>query len=326
MQFKQPLIRLPVRFCADTLVEQVNALPRSAWVPHPQGLAGNDAVRLVSPNGQATDLWGGVMAPTEYLNACPYIMEVMAELGAVWGRSRLMGLAAGATVPGHIDSHYYWRTHVRIHVPVITNPEVKFTVGGQTVHMEPGECWTFDSFQRHEVVNGGSEHRVHLVLDTVGGGHLWDLIEQAQSDAQPPARLVEPGAGTGGPLQFERINSPKVMSPWEMKCHVRFLADEAQPHPRLEAVLARLDRLIFEWGALWASSGPADEAVPAYRKLLAEVARDLAPLGGDGILLKNTLPLYHVLGRLVFEVAIAPVQAVTPPAQSGLVTTRRLAS
>jgi Rieske Fe-S protein len=25
-------------------------------------------------------------------------------------------------VPQHVDIHYYWRTHIRIHVPVITNP------------------------------------------------------------------------------------------------------------------------------------------------------------------------------------------------------------
>ena len=327
MHFKQPLVRLPVRFCADTLVDEVKALPPSAWVPHPNKLPGNDAVRLISPNGQPTDLWGGVMAPTEYLRACPYIMEIMAGIGATWGRSRLMGLAAGATVPPHIDSHYYWRTHVRIHIPVITNPKVKFTVGGETVHMAPGECWTFDSFQRHEVVNGGSEHRVHLVLDTIGGGRLWELMEQAQSGKPPAPILVERGQGSGGPLLFERINSPKVMSPWEMRCHVRFLADEAQPHPRLEPVLQRLDQLTFEWGALWAHYGPADDGVSDYRKLLAKVGMDLAALGGEGILLKNTLPLYHVLGRLVFEVAISPEPIqVMPPAGTGMATARRLAS
>ncbi len=90
--------------------------------------------------------------------------------------------------------------------------------------------------------------------------------------------------------------------------------------------MERLDRLIFEWGALWAHYGPADEGVPHYRKLLAELGGDLSGLGGDSILLKNTLPLYHVLGRLVFEVAVAPVQAAAPPARPGFEAARRLAS
>ena len=42
----------------------------------------------------------------------------MAELNCTWGRSRLMGLEPGAVVPKHVDVHYYWRTHLRIHVPV----------------------------------------------------------------------------------------------------------------------------------------------------------------------------------------------------------------
>ena len=78
-----------------------------------------------------------------------------------------MGLGPGAEVPEHVDSHYHWRTHLRIHVPIITSPKVEFTCGGETVHMAQGECWLFDSFRWHEVHNRGTERRVHLVLDTV---------------------------------------------------------------------------------------------------------------------------------------------------------------
>ena len=79
----------------------------------------------------------------------------MQELGGVWGRSRLMGLGPGAVVPIHVDIHYYWRTHVRIHIPVVTNPGVRFFCGGQNVHMAAGEAWVFDSFQTHEVAQRG---------------------------------------------------------------------------------------------------------------------------------------------------------------------------
>lgn len=309
--FKDPLVRLPIRFSADALAAEVRALPRSAWVAHPTGFPGNNAVRLITPGGRPTDNYEGIMAPTEHLLASPYIMEIMSELGGVWGRSRLMGLAPGAEVPPHIDSHYYWRTHLRIHIPVITNPGVEFTCGGETVHMAPGECWVFDSFRRHEVHNRGSEHRVHLVLDTVGGSRLWDLVEAAQGKGAVEPRLLEPGGGPKEPLKFEHVNAPKVMSPWEIRCHVRLLADEAVPHPLLEPVLRRLDRFIYEWGALWAEYGERTEGVPHYRRLLAATGRDLGTLGGGEVLLKNELPLYHVLGRLVFEAAVA-----APPAPS----------
>src|SRR5919112_4063897 len=121
MRLQNPLIRLPVDFCSESLAAEVNALPESAWTPHPNGFPGNEAVRLVTPGGRDNDGLQGAMAPTPYLLACSYIMEIMAELGAVWGRSRLMGLGPGAKVPAHVDINYYWRTHVRIHIPITTN-------------------------------------------------------------------------------------------------------------------------------------------------------------------------------------------------------------
>ena len=321
MRFTRPLLRLPVRFDADTLANEVSVLPRSAWVPHPTGFQGNDAVRLITPGGMPTDALEGEMAPTEHLRACAYMMEIMSELGGTWGRSRLMGLAAGAEVPAHCDSHYYWRTHLRIHISVITNPAVAFTCGGQTVHIAAGECCGFGSFQRHEVHNRGDAHRVHLVLDTVGGGRLWNLMEEAQDDPAAEPRLFSPGDGSGSPLRYERVNSPKIMSPWELKCHLAFLSGEAQAHPRLDNVLKRLDKFADEWGALWAAHADSPEGVPAFRQLLTETGKDLAGLRGQDILLKNDLSLYHVLGRLVFEVAIAPVQEPPRPA-TGFVSAR----
>ena len=325
MRFTRPLVRLPIRFSADALAGEVSSLPSSAWVAHPNAFPGNNAVRLITPGGMPTDALEGSMAPTEHLLACPYIMEIMSELAGTWGRSRLMGLAPGAEVPAHVDSHYYWRTHLRIHIPVITNPGVEFTCGDETVHMAPGECWIFDSFQRHEVHNRGNAHRVHLVLDTIGAKRLWELTEEAQSESPPEPRLFNPGDGGGAPLLFERVNSPKVMSPWELRCHLRFLEEEAKPHPRLDQLLHLLDRFAHEWAGLWAAYSDSPEGVTAFQQLLAKTGRDLAQFEGQDILLKNELPLYHVLGRLVFEVAIAPVQKAPLPA-SDLVSTRARAA
>lgn len=327
MRFNRPLLRLPICFDADALAKEVTRLPRSAWVPHPNAFPGNDAVRLITPGGMHTDTLEGAMEPTEHLRACAYMLELMSELGGTWGRSRLMGLAAGAEVPPHVDSHYYWRTHLRIHIPVITNPGVAFTCGGQTVHMAPGECWVFDSFQPHEVHNRGDAHRVHLVLDTVGGTRLWDLIEAAQSDETTEPRLFSPEDGSGEPLRFECVNSPSVMSPWELRCHLAFIAEEAAPHPVLGDVLRRLDKFAYEWGALWAAFADSPQGVPAFRRLMGELGRDLARINGKDVRLKNGLTLYHVLGRLVVEVAIGPVRDAPLQAAGGSVTARpRLAS
>lgn len=326
MRLTEPLLQLPIRFDAEALAAEVRALPASAWDPHPTGFVGNEAVRLVTPGGEPTDAIAGPMAPTPHLLRSPYMMEVMAELGGVWGRSRLMGLAPGAEVPAHVDAHYYWRTHMRIHIPVITNPGVRFTCGDASVQMAAGECWVFDSFQWHDVQNQGSERRVHLVLDTVGGEGFWELLEAAQSGAPATPRQSVPGRRSGEALAFEQVNAPQVMSPWEIRCHVAFLAEQALPDPLLAPVLRRIDKFVDAWAAAWARFGAGNEGVATYGHLIGSLRRDLNALGGARLNLRNELALYMVLDQLVLQMALAPREAEPFRAAAVEVGERRLAS
>lgn len=303
MRLDRPFLKLPVQFDAEALAAEVSALPASAWVPHPTGFKGNEAVRLITPGGRETDDLGGEMAPTDHLLASRYMMQIMGDMGLVWGRSRLMGLGPGREVPRHVDSHYYWRTHWRIHIPVITNPDVSFTCGGETVHMAPGECWLFDSFRWHRVINGGDQQRIHLVLDTVGGHRLRELMEAARSGSS--TEFYAPG-GTLKPLSFERMNVPEIMSPWELRAHLQFLQQEASPHPLLAPVMKRLDDFADDWAAAWAQFGTGVDGVPTYVSLLDAVKFDLDKTGGSDIVLKNRLSLFVALDDIVFLNLIGP--------------------
>jgi hypothetical protein len=246
------------------------------------------------------------MAPTESLRQCPYIMDLMAELGCVWGRSRLMALAAGADVPIHIDVHYHWRTHRRLHIPVITNPGVLFTCNNETVHMEAGDCWLFDSFSLHKVQNKGSERRVHLVLDTVGGQILWDLVEAASKVDPREVGIWEGKAEGRQPLAFEQFNRPKVMSPWEMKQHIDYVLDHAPPEARGGQLAKRLDRFVTGWHAAWSQYGPSDDGLPTYHSLIQQMRNELASLNAQQIKLQNEQGLGFVLEALVLWNAVAP--------------------
>jgi hypothetical protein len=302
MRLKHPFVKLPVRFSAERLEAEIRALPASAWLPHPQGFAGNEAVPLVSPNGEMTNGFEGPMGPTEALRACPYIMEIMREIGAVWGRSRLMGLAAGADVPSHVDLRYYWRTHMRLHIPVITNPDVEFTCGDETVHMAAGECWIPDTFRRHTVRNGGPDQRIHLVLDTVGGEHLWDLIEAAETGAS----LAPTFAGKPAELAFEKLNSVSIMSPYELRYHLDHLVEHLVDHPGVPVLVKRLEKFIAGWTAEWARFGPDPEGLPAYLALIDRTHRDIAPMSGTSIFLDNGQPFLLFFERFVLANAISP--------------------
>ena len=315
MKLGAPLIKLPRRYCSATLEKEAAALPHSAWLPHPGRIPGNDAVPLITPAGQVSNGFAGPMAPTDALRQCPYIMEILADLGAVWGRSRLMGLAPGAIVPEHVDVGYYWRTHIRIHIPIVTNPKVAFSCHKETVHMAPGECWLFDSFCMHNVRNDGDAKRVHLVLDTVGGEKLWAMIADAKRfgrDGQPPVSVAPGSVGTAA-LAYEQVNLPTIMSVWEIRCHIDFLLQQCAAAPAREAIAARLEQFANAWGALWAQYGTNVTGLTAYRHLIEQVQRDLQRLEAQRILLAgNDVPLDRALAELIFMIAApgnAPVAA-----------------
>ena len=311
MRIGRPLLKLPIRFCGETLAREVRALPSEAWMSHPQKFDGNIAVPLVSPGGEMVHRTFGPMGPTEWLRRCPYVLEIMQALESTWGRSRFMGLEPGADVPPHVDIHYYWRTHLRIHIPVITNPAVAFTCDDETIHMAAGDCWILDSFYRHSVTNRGDETRVHLVLDTVGSGRLWDLIEAGhRSDSE--AHLVEPGETTVRSLDFEQINMPLVMSPWEMKAHVSYIVDWTDPQPRLDAVVKLLDRFIMSWSSTWARHGDSEGGLPDYLDHLTQIREQLAEHEQADIPLRNGKMLLKSVDRFILANAVAPhvVQAM----------------
>ena len=305
MRIERPLLKLPVRFCGATLAREVNALPPEAWMAHPQRYDGNSSVPLVSPDGALIHRTYGPMVPTEWLRRCPYILEIMQALDSTWGRSRLMGLEAGADVPDHVDIHYYWRTHLRIHIPVITNTGVGFACDGETIHMAAGDCYILDSFYRHSVANRGSETRVHLVLDTVGSGRLWDLIAAANEDSAE-AIFIKPGDTPVHSLDFEQVNAPLVMSPWEMKTHVAYVTDWTEAQPGLDEILSILDRFVMAWSGTWARHAVSDPGLPFYLKHLNDVRAQLSSLEGAQVTMRNGWPLLASVEQFILNNAIAP--------------------
>ena len=304
MELVKPLVQLPIRFCAETLAAETAALPPEAWVAHPTNFEGNDAALLVTPGGRIEQGFAGPMGATVYLERSPYIRQIMETIGATWGRSRLMRLAPGAEVTRHVDIHYYWRTHWRLHIPVVTAPEVLFNCGDMTVHMAPGACWVFDSFIRHDVQNQGDVWRVHLVLDTVGGGQLWELLAHAQGPNPPEPVFIAPDGNDRHIPLLERHNVPQVMSHWEVRCHVADFLSHCEPSPALASVTARLDEFVDHWTAAWTAYGDMPETAEAYLSLIHHARNDLQRLGADTIQLRNGLSLFSCLREVLFRVAV----------------------
>jgi len=75
-------------------------------------------------------------------------------------------LPAGAKIEPHVDQGRWFRLAHRIHVPLVTNPDVEFRVGGDCVSMKVGKAYEIDNANKiHAVANNGATDRVHLVVD-----------------------------------------------------------------------------------------------------------------------------------------------------------------
>jgi hypothetical protein len=308
MKLQVPFVQLPLHFDAPRLLAEIEQLGEDAWRPHPQGYAGNSALPLIAVDGDpGSDSISGPMRPTPHLHACPYLRQVLASIGAVWGRSRLMRLNGFAEVPAHADLAYYWRERVRVHVPIQTQPSVRFICGEGEVNMAAGECWIFDTWRNHRVINADNHQRIHLVADTVGGEDFWNLASGGRIPGRPlptwQARLVEPDLAANTELVFESFNLPTVMSPWEMRDHLNFLISESQPHPQLAEIQHHAAQLSAAWLGLWARYGSERAGWPEYRVILDRFAHEAKRLG-QSILLRNGSPFLMALAPMVLRAAL----------------------
>ncbi|TDT17552.1 uncharacterized protein (TIGR03032 family) [Ilumatobacter fluminis] len=272
MQLTRPFIRLPYQFDAERLRADVDALPDEAWRGHPTGHVGNSAVLLVSTGGDPTDdTIGGVQAPTPWLDQSPYLAQVVAAFGVPVGRTRLMRIDAGGEATPHFDAHLYWKDRVRIHVPIITTPDVTFVSGSASTHMAAGESWVFDTLAIHNVVNPGEQSRVHLVVDTVGTPQLW---EQIRSGADPIEVPFDPSRR---PVVLpEQTNLPDVMPPGQQQAIAEDLFELLPDGDAAASLRSACTGFLDAWKTLWALHGPSPHAA-GYRR---EVDRFATELGG----------------------------------------------
>lgn len=311
MKLHTRFLQLPIKFDASILAAEVALIEPSAWRPHPAGYEGNDYLPLIAAYGDAANEgFQGPMRPTLHLsNARPYLQDVLGSLGAVLGRTRLMRLSGHAEVTEHVDANYYWRERMRVHVPIVTQPTVRFHCADQVVHMAAGECWVFDTWSLHRVINDESRARIHLVVDTVGGDSMLRLLSasrapNAQANGWAPQMIAPSNAPSA--LEFETVNTPSVMCPWELREHINFLLAETAPNQPMMADVARVSGIfLHRWRALWAAFGDADAGKPRYRALLNQYVNDLRAARAQDLLLVNEVDFNEAFSGMILGSALS---------------------
>jgi hypothetical protein len=311
VRLPKPFYRLPVRFDVDRLRAEVAALPPEAWSPHPNGEAGNDAVRLISVDGGDHEEVSGVMRMTPHLERSPYLRQVLASFGVVWSRSRLLRLAPGAVVPVHADIHYHWFYRVRMHVPIVTLPAVQFTCDGERVHMGAGEAWLFDNWRLHQVENPTQAERIHLVADTSGSGSFWELAAQSDKAGDRIHYVGFDPARSASPLTERAFGRP-VMPPAEMdllildmRSELVLEIDAPEQRPRLARYHALLLGFGRDWRQLYSLHGEEPEGWQQFDKL-RNVVREQSRLFGLGLALRtNRVTAHRVLEARILRACLS---------------------
>ena len=319
MKLPNEFYRLPVRFDAQRLRDEVLQFKSSEWQQHPTGYAGNSAIRLITVGGGENDDVAGAMEVTANLRRCLYLQQVLAQFGVAWSRSRLMKLGPRSIVPEHSDVNYHWFHRVRIHIPIVTFPEVRFYCGQRAVHMAAGEAWIFDNWRRHRVENPTAHERIHLVADTTGNARFWDLVRRGQSDrfesagpaGSTPLIAFQPGQSVS--LLTERHNTPIIMPPSEVESLLLDLRNDLALHEdtpdawrSATEFQSLLDSFCQDWRQLWSLFAGDIEGWPHYRALCEQMDRRVQQIPVPVYTLSNQVPVRAVLNARVLRYAVNP--------------------
>jgi len=312
MKLAKPFYRLPLHFDTRRLREETATLPPSAWAKHPKDFEGNSSIRLISAGGGENDYFNGMMLPTPHLMQSPYIRQVLASFGVVWSRSRLMKLAPFAGVRQHADVHHHWFDRVRVHIPIITHPDVRFYCESESVHMAEGEAWIFDNWRLHRVENPIDAERVHLVADTSGNAAFWRLV--ARGELPSPAQSEHSYDAAHDPeLLTERTGLRPVMQPAEVDLLLLDLQTElaAPPDAVAQEQLAHfcglLDAFRRDWRHLYQLFGESQSALPQYTKLRDDFRRAAKERSQFLTMRTNKVAAHSVLeGRVLASMLVQP--------------------
>ena len=177
-------LRLPPVFDLERLRADLDTALGSHWQAHYNDRAYRGSwtsIALRSASGAAYDIQAREDADfrdTGLLDCCPYFREVLDSFECGKKAVRLMALAAGAEITPHRDRGGSIEDGLaRLHIPIVTDPAVVFTLDGEDLHFSACATWYMNANCLHAVRNGSARERVHLVLDCVPNDRLLALFE-----------------------------------------------------------------------------------------------------------------------------------------------------
>jgi hypothetical protein len=190
-------LRFPFSFDPGLLARDLAALADVAWYNHVAKLNYDgrwDVIALRASAGEThpsrmivAPPGATVFADTPHLARCSYFQEVLASFACPLRGARVMRLTAGSVIKTHFDPEAGIEDgQARLHIPILTNPDVDFRLNDVRVDMAPGSVWYLRFSDPHAVANRGTTDRVHLVIDTNANDWLMGFFADA---AHAPATV-----------------------------------------------------------------------------------------------------------------------------------------
>ena len=107
--------------------------------------------------------------------AIPLMHRILADHyppGGTIIRAMAARLEAGGIIKPHRDKHPSFHYGHRIHIPISTNPRVRFMIDGRPYKFEVGKVYEINNQEQHSVMNKGKEDRINFIFDYVPPQHL----------------------------------------------------------------------------------------------------------------------------------------------------------
>jgi quercetin dioxygenase-like cupin family protein len=107
--------------------------------------------------------------------AVPVMHDIIARHyppGGAIIRAMAAKLLAGGKISPHTDSHPSFHRGHRIHVPITTNPRVRFMIDGRPHRLRVGHAYEINNQMNHSVMNKGDEDRITFIFDYVPPAEL----------------------------------------------------------------------------------------------------------------------------------------------------------
>jgi hypothetical protein len=102
--------------------------------------------------------------------AIPVMHDIISRFYAPGGtiiRAMAAKLVSGGIIRPHRDSHPSFHSGHRIHVPITTNPRVRFMIDGRPFQLKVGQAYEINNQKIHSVMNKGTEDRITFIFDYV---------------------------------------------------------------------------------------------------------------------------------------------------------------